>query len=60
MISILVLKKGGGGAYPMQYIGHGPASPHTLEEKVPDGFSRIMLGDIVAYINWKPRHRQDW
>ena len=50
----------GGGPYAMEYIDHGLASPQTLEGKIPDGFSRIMLGDIVAYTNGKPRHGHDW
>ena len=50
----------GGGRYAMEYIDHGLASPRTLEWKVLDGFSKIMLGDVVAYTNGKPRHGKYW
>jgi len=50
----------GGGSYAMEYIDHGLASPQSPEGKVPEGFSRIEVGEIVAYTNGKPRQGKDW
>ena len=44
----------------MEYIDHGLASPQSPEGKVPEGFSRIEVGEIVAYTNGKPRQGKDW
>ena len=38
----------------MEYIKHGMASPQSHEGTLMPGYSRVVLGNVVAYTNGKP------
>ena len=50
----------GGGSYATGYMDHGLASPQFPEGTLPEGFTRILVGDVVGYTNGKPKQGREW
>ena len=44
----------------MEYINHGMASPQSHEGTLMRGYSRVVLGNVVAYTNGKLKQGKDW
>ena len=50
----------GGGTRAAEYIAHSMATTNANKGALQQGYSRIMVGNVVAYTNGQPKQGSDW